>query len=1363
MTKKIFAMFLAVLMVVSMLPTSVFADGTTGLCPGKEYEHTKENCTEDESKRVIVAPTCEKWGYTLRYCFDCGKGFATDPTEPLKHELEQIEGEKAPTCTEPGYGSKWGCTRCEYTETREDTEALGHDMQPVGVVDCEKGGKLTYKCTRCDHTEEIDIDPGKHMWGEWILSKKATAEEEGEAYRECEACGAKQTVNVYYHDHVFFTFEEIPATCTTDGVEGYVECRICGKRYLNKEAKEEDEIKSDEDLVIPAGHVEDDGVVTTAPNCTDKGVKTYTCTVCGATRTEDIDALGHTEDEGVVTTEPNCTDKGVKTYTCTVCGATRTEDIDALGHTWNITEPSCKDTERTCTVCGATEPVTPGEHDWYEVKTQVETNCVEDGAAFYKCRNCTATDVKPLDHDWDDGVVTKDPTCTEKGTKRFTCNRENCGATKEEDIDELGHDYGEWTTVKKPTCTADGLKTRVCGRANCEDPTDFEVIEATGHEELEITVKATCVTYGFSYTICTNENCPVEAKKTVVVDGYTYYLQDAEGNKAAVHLLSNLTIDVTAGKNEHNHAEFVITEVLPTCKTDGYKIECCTACTYRKEYKAADYPKYKMTGHAFTNETIVEPNACGVEGLKHIACANKDCKVSYYEVIPANTHNYVLDEAQSTCQKQIYVCHEKNCDGDECLAVKEVLGFYDDYDLHNWEIVETHYAMHTEHNYYTALKCTLCQTDGKLDGVYTTVDGEIVADPAYVDENGAPITHWEYCNSCQEHSYIFETLADAKDKHIEKLEFITSDSAVTCEANGVDRYYCKDCKYDVLVKNNEGIGHKFATVIDGSGCLKEGTELLDENGLPKDYIKESTCTEIGYHYYSGCTVKGCRYYNEKAGTVETIPMKDHEYETISDPCATPSFGEEEKAYAACKNCGAAKYNKCVIEFQQDAENLCTDYTYLIYSCGECGKMHALYFYGKFGHDMVKIDEVAPTYTDAGYELWKCRFCDHTEENEIAKLVCEHPEDQLELIETVDPTCLKEGYTEYECKICGETVYTYTDKIDHTNKDGEVIDPICKEGYDIAKHTCTMCGRPILEHDMVFEGHRDATCLEPGYDFSRCSRCGEEGDFKWFLNEPAKNPEHAYIEELIEDYVRVEPTYENEGYESYRCVICGETFTNVIPKLDGLEMNMTLANANGREGYTYGSLVELTIKLNGNDANVSSFAFNVQIPKGLSFVEAKANTLNFSMVKTTDAENANEKGVIEVIGWNLKNVNVTGEQEILKLYFRVVENTAETYDFAFGNVKFSRKDAELGTVDMACNTFAASFTTALFLDVNGDGVVDTADLFKAMDLYFDEEIDAEYNVVYDVNKDGEIDITDIIALRDYVLGNLTIDDLFNKGI
>ena len=71
--------------------------------------------------------------------------------------------------------------------------------------------------------------------------------------------------------------------------------------------------------------------VVTAPTCTAKGYTTHTC-ACGDSYVDTyVDALGHAWDNGKVTKEPTETKTGVKTFTCTRCGETKTEVIPATG------------------------------------------------------------------------------------------------------------------------------------------------------------------------------------------------------------------------------------------------------------------------------------------------------------------------------------------------------------------------------------------------------------------------------------------------------------------------------------------------------------------------------------------------------------------------------------------------------------------------------------------------------------------------------------------------------------------------------------------------------------------------------------------------------------------------------------------------------------------------------------------------------------------------------------------------------------------------------------------------------------------------------------------------------------------------
>ena len=71
--------------------------------------------------------------------------------------------------------------------------------------------------------------------------------------------------------------------------------------------------------------------VVTAPTCTEKGYTTHTC-ACGDSYVDTyVDALGHAWDNGKVTKPATEAEDGVKTFTCTRCGETKTETIPATG------------------------------------------------------------------------------------------------------------------------------------------------------------------------------------------------------------------------------------------------------------------------------------------------------------------------------------------------------------------------------------------------------------------------------------------------------------------------------------------------------------------------------------------------------------------------------------------------------------------------------------------------------------------------------------------------------------------------------------------------------------------------------------------------------------------------------------------------------------------------------------------------------------------------------------------------------------------------------------------------------------------------------------------------------------------------
>ena len=169
------------------------------------------------------------------------------------------------------------------------------------------------------------------------------------------------------------------ATCTENGYTGDTVCAICGKVNIAGNT-------------IPAkGHRWNEGEITTSPTCENAGVKTYTCTVCNATKTEAIDATGHTPVE-VAEQPATCTEAGHTAGTkCSVCDAILSgmEEIPATGHTEVIDAakaPTCTETGLTegkhCSVCNEVivkQEVIPATGHKPEIRNAVEATLTTPG------------------------------------------------------------------------------------------------------------------------------------------------------------------------------------------------------------------------------------------------------------------------------------------------------------------------------------------------------------------------------------------------------------------------------------------------------------------------------------------------------------------------------------------------------------------------------------------------------------------------------------------------------------------------------------------------------------------------------------------------------------------------------------------------------------------------------------------------------------------------------------------------------------------------------------------------------------------------------------------------------------------------
>ena len=212
-------------------------------------------------------------------------------------------------------------------------------------------------------------------------------------------------------------------------------------------------LSSDMSVYAKFSHVHQDAdwMVTSTVAATEdtNGRVTYTCSVCGATKTEKIDKLPHvhvysqdwettathhwhecakdgyksgyeehTFDNGRITKPATEEETGTMLYTCTVCGYEKTETIERLPHVHVYSQ----DWETSAT------------HHWHE--------CAKDGdKSGYE------------EHTFDGGVSTKDATEYEYGKMKYTCTK--CGYFYEETTPKLVIDRSgaEIVTAKGFTMT----------------------------------------------------------------------------------------------------------------------------------------------------------------------------------------------------------------------------------------------------------------------------------------------------------------------------------------------------------------------------------------------------------------------------------------------------------------------------------------------------------------------------------------------------------------------------------------------------------------------------------------------------------------------------------------------------------------------------------------------------------------------------------------------------------------------------------------------------------------------------------------------------------------------------------------------
>ena len=291
---------------------------TCSICGDEKTEKVSATGHQHTEIRNKKEATCKEEGYSGdTWCKDCGKkilsGQTIAKTENHSWDAGKVttkatcteEGEKTFTCSICGdkKTEKISATGHQHTELRNKKEATCKETGYSGDTWCKDCGKKILSGQTIAKTEN-------HSWNQGEITKEPTCKEEGEKTFTCSICGNIKTekVSTADHQHMEIRNQKNP-TCKEAGYSGDTYCADCGVKIF-----------SGQTIAKTKNHNWDGGVITTEPTCTERGEKTFTCTICGNTNTKKVNATGHRYGAYKVVKEPTNKRKGLKSKTCSVCG-----------------------------------------------------------------------------------------------------------------------------------------------------------------------------------------------------------------------------------------------------------------------------------------------------------------------------------------------------------------------------------------------------------------------------------------------------------------------------------------------------------------------------------------------------------------------------------------------------------------------------------------------------------------------------------------------------------------------------------------------------------------------------------------------------------------------------------------------------------------------------------------------------------------------------------------------------------------------------------------------------------------------------------------------------------------------------------
>ena len=357
---------------------------------------------------IDTAAACETVGSKSHHCTRCDSKIDVTEIPASGHSWNDGAITTEPTCTDEGVKT-FTCNACGKTRT-EAVAALGHNYSSDWTIDtaaaCETVGSKSHHCTRCDSKIDVtEIPASGHSWNDGAITTEPTCTDEGVKTFTCNACGKTRTEAVAALGHNYSSDWTIDtaAACETVGSKSH-HCTRCDSKIDVTE--------------IPASgkHTWNNGIITKPATIAEEGVKTYTCTVCGVTRTETIAKLPMPTVTPVPTATPTPAITSAPTVTPTPSVSVGTKITDKkTGNIYKVTSSRSSSQTvafignkvktsvtipTTIKIKGATYKVTEISTNAFKnnrklKKVVIGQNIVRIGKnAFYGCKKLTSITIK---------------------------------------------------------------------------------------------------------------------------------------------------------------------------------------------------------------------------------------------------------------------------------------------------------------------------------------------------------------------------------------------------------------------------------------------------------------------------------------------------------------------------------------------------------------------------------------------------------------------------------------------------------------------------------------------------------------------------------------------------------------------------------------------------------------------------------------------------------------------------------------------------------------------------------------------------------------------------------------------------------